>query len=137
VISRAREELQPFGWEQSRQEIKRHAVAHLGWGVPIDGFDPHQREILLPFCRWPDASAYGIARFESEKLDLGRRDIDTSGASKVIVIGRTKKTIAIGHDFQYALIDDDIVKVEARARPFDLAAIGRLRQRRLHPAFLW
>ena len=56
--------------------------------------------------RWADIAADGIAGFEIEFANLRRRDIDVVGAGQVIVVRRTKKSIAIGQDFEHAFGKD-------------------------------
>src|SRR5690606_34506681 len=70
VITRPCKKLQPFGWEQWRQEIKWHTVAYFRGVLGVDGLYTDQREILLAFFGWPDAPAHGITRFEPKKFDL-------------------------------------------------------------------
>lgn len=81
--------------------IKRDTVTNIFRCAAIYFLHLHQRKIFLSFLRRTNRSFNDIARLQTKQLYLRLRNIDIIGRSQIIVVGRTKKSIPIGHHLQY------------------------------------
>src|SRR5690606_33028217 len=68
-----------------------------------DGFDLQQGEVALLVLRRPDLTGDVIAGLEVEAPDLRRRDVNVLRAGEITEAGRTQETVALGHDLEDAL----------------------------------
>ena len=92
-----------LGREQRSHKLELHTVAHLLRTESVDAVDLDQRKIFLALFRGTDRPLNRIAHFQTEQFDLRRRDINVVRRVQVIIVGRTQKAIAVGHDFEHAL----------------------------------
>ena len=98
--------------EERREMLERHAVAHLGGHTPVDLVDARQREVFLAIVGRAHMTLHHVARLETKVLDLLDGDIDIVGGRKIIVIGRAKESIAVGHHLKNAISLHQIGKIK-------------------------
>ena len=109
VVAVARES-EFFVREEGGHVLELHPVADEFGAEPVYFDGLYQREILFSLFGRSDDALYRIAGFETECLDLRRGYVDVVRGVKVVVVGRTEETVAVGHDFQnaFALHETDI-----------------------------
>ena len=92
-----------FVGEQRRKVFERNAIANFIWHPTINHVDACQWEILLAFAWRTHPTLYYIARFQTIFLHLLCRNIHIVRRRKIVVIARTKETVAVGHNFEHAI----------------------------------
>ena len=90
------------------QMFKWNAIAHFCWLTAIDFVYCCQWKILLTIVRRTHMTLNDITRFESIFLDDIRGNIDIVGRRKIVIITRTKETIAIWHRFENSVGCDEV-----------------------------
>ena len=103
-----------FVGEQRRKMLERNAIAYFIWHPTVNHVDTCQREILLSFARRTNSTLYYIARFQSIFLHLLCGNIHVVGRRKIVVIARTKETVAVGHNFEHAICRYQVREVVSR-----------------------
>src|SRR6185503_20437870 len=71
--------------------------------LPVDRRQPQERQVPLPWLRWPDLAADRVSRPQAETLDLRRRDVDVIRAGAVGPVLRAQEAVALGQDLEHAL----------------------------------
>ena len=100
--------------EQRRKMLEGNAISYFIWCPTINHVDACQWEILLPLTWRAPPTLYHIASFQAIFLHLLRRDIYIVGRRKIVVIARTQETIAVGHDFKYAVCRYQVREIVSR-----------------------
>ena len=94
--------------------LERNAIANFIWHPTVNHVDACQWEILLSFARRTYSTLYHIASFQAIFLHLLCRNIHIVGRRKIVVIARTKETVAVGHNFEHAVCRYQVREIVSR-----------------------
>ena len=99
--------------EERRQRLERYTVAHAVGAKTIDLKNLDHREELIALAGRPYRATHGVARLEAIVTDLGRGDVDIVRRREVVVVGRAKEAIAVGHHLEDTFGLNDTLTLES------------------------
>ena len=81
------EQVELFVREEGSEEFERNPVPDEFRGASVDIFDFDEREIFVPFFRWPYLAGDRVPGLECIRLYLALRNIDVIWRIEIVVVG--------------------------------------------------